>query len=496
MTDAFDRLKAALQDRYTIRRELGSGGMLNLSLNSGATQHTLGRCLLWTPALLLASVHAISAQVRTDESLESRIDGYMAAYVAGGNFAGAILIAQDGNIVARRTYGLADPEAGIPNTPETRFHIASLSKPITAMGVMLLVDDGVLGIDDPVARYVPDFPGGERITIHHLLTHTSGLPDINRFPEYGALSTIPQTTESLVRVIASHADGAGATDRYQYSNSNYNLLAFIIERLSGKKFGEYLTDRIFVPLRMTATAHSGTSRDISAAPPAIGQIPVGVADIEPAPYLDWSVKTGNGSIVSRAEDLVVFLRSLVHEPLLSDASLRLMLAAHVNNYVGYGWFVRERAGRRVFYYNGNTPGVSGYFALYPDEDLCVVVLANHDIPLATSVGRDLAAAVFGENYDVPAPLEPTPFSAQESGFEYVGSYEFSPGYGFDISVEGDALIARIAWPRYSATLIPVGRDRFFHRYYWNTIVFVRQPAGEIESLHWTSSPESLARRTR
>ncbi len=172
------------------------------------------------------------------------------------------------------------------------------------------------------------------------------------------------------------------------------------------------------------------------------------------------------------------------------------ISAQVNEHVGYGWFLRERDGRRVSYYNGNTPGVSGYFALYPDEDLCVVVLANHDIPRATSIGQDIAAAVFNEEYRVPIPLETIPFSASENGLDYVGSYEFAPDYGFDITIEGDALLARIAWPRYPATLIPVGRDRFFHRYFWNTLVFVRNSDGEIESLHWASAPESLARRVR
>lgn len=425
---------------------------------------------------------AAPAKESAETGLAARIRAHVAPYVADGNFSGSVAVRRGEKVLAAAAFGRTSAGGGTANTPETRHHVASLSKPITACAVMLLVDDGRLSPDDPIAELLPGFPNGDRITLHHLLTHTSGIPDINRFPEYRELSTTPQTAASLTAAIARRSKEVTPGD-YRYSNSNYNLLARVIEVASGRSYADFVTERIFRPLGMEATADSGSDADLGLPPPAEGQIPAGLWGVAPAPDLDWSIKTGNGSIVSTAGDLARFLHRLHHDPILTDASRDLMLRAHAGGNTGYGFFVGERFGRPVDYYNGNTPGVSSAFELYPQEDLQVVVLANHDVALAGEIARSIAAMVFGEPVETPERLPRYAPEGGVPGYDYVGRYPL--GVGFDVSWEDGLLVARGAWPRYPCALVPIGPDRFLHRFYpGNELRFQRGADGEVSGLHW------------
>ncbi|HTK94311.1 MAG TPA: serine hydrolase domain-containing protein, partial [Terriglobales bacterium] len=248
---------------------------------------------------LLASILALltiaSAQAAPPASLSSRADAYLAPYVAGNNFSGSVLIAQHGRILLRQGYGLANRELDVPNTPATCFQIASISKPFTAAGVLLLVEQGKVALTDPVAKFVPDFPHGNEITVEHLLTHTSGIPDINGLPAYGELSRSPQTPASLIAAFRSAPLDFAPGTKYAYSNSNYNLLARIIEIVSGLDYGTYMRERVFSPLGLKATDHPANAADLLP-DRAAGYAPRGATGIENAPYLDWTAKTGNGSL--------------------------------------------------------------------------------------------------------------------------------------------------------------------------------------------------------
>lgn len=416
-----------------------------------------------------------------DESLSAEIRGYLAPHVEAGDFSGTILVSKPDHVLASLAFGNRGPD-GAPNSLETRHHIASLSKAFTATALLLLVEEGVVSLDDSLAHYVPEFPQGDRITLHHLLTHTSGIPDINRFPEYRELSTKPQELADLLTVIIQHSAEAAPSSSYRYSNSNYNVLAFVIESASGQSYAEFMAQRVFEPLALDQTAHSGSARDRALPTPAAGQVPIGLRDSGPAPYLDWSIKTGNGSIVSTAEDLSLFLHRLFDRPLLSDETRDLMLQGHVDDRYAYGWFTNERFGRRAVYLNGNTPGVSASFEYYPGEQLAVVVLANHDIALASGISSAIAAMVFGEPVDPPISRVGYRPQGGIPSADFVGKYDF--GVGFEISTEGGTVVARGAWPRYPTTLVPIGEDLFYHRFWSSVLEFERGADGSVTALVW------------
>jgi len=256
-------------------------------------------------AVVLIAIAPISPQ---DGGLRVRVDDYLAPYVKGNNFLGAVLIAKGDHVLVSSAYGESSYELHAANSPSTRFHIASVSKPFTAAAILILEQRGMLHVSDPVSRFLPDFPNGHKITLQNLLTHTSGIPNVNNLPEYQSASRFPQTPASLVELFKSKPPNFEPGTKYEYSNSNYNLLAFVIEQVSHKSYGAFLRESIFDPLGLENTGHDGNASDVITNA-ATGYQPRGVADLERSPYIDWSAKTGNGSLYSTTSDLLKFVRA-------------------------------------------------------------------------------------------------------------------------------------------------------------------------------------------
>src|ERR1051326_3823655 len=189
--------------------------------------------------------------------LAQQIDAYVKRYADQGLFSGVVLVAQHGEVKYEHAFGFADRAFGTPNTTATKFQIASVSKPITAAAILVLADRGKLALDDPLSKYVPDFPNGDKITIDQLLMHTSGLNDASATPEYSDWSRFPQTTAQLVDRVKNMRPRGAPGEKYSYSNSNYHVLAYIIEKVSGQPYGDFLTANIFNPLGMNETRHHG-----------------------------------------------------------------------------------------------------------------------------------------------------------------------------------------------------------------------------------------------
>ncbi len=256
------------------------------------------------------------ASVKNEKGLETQINAYVKPYLDVGGFNGSVLIAKKGKVLLSKGYGMANYELGVPNSPQSKFHIASVSKTFTAAAVMLLEERGLLKVGDSLTKFIPDYPNGDKITVHHLLTNTSGIANINDFPEYDAWSKFSHTPEDLIEKFKNKPLDFKPGERgYTESNSNYNLLAFIIEKLSGKSYGEFLEENIFAPLNMKDSGHDNRPEAVLKNR-ANGYVPVGVSEIKNAPFLDWSIKTGNGSIYSTVEDLYKWDRSLYTEKIL------------------------------------------------------------------------------------------------------------------------------------------------------------------------------------
>jgi CubicO group peptidase (beta-lactamase class C family) len=396
------------------------------------------------------------------------VDRVLLPYLSTGNFSGVVLLARGESPVHHAVYGSADCAGAVPATLDTRYHLASVSKPFTALAVMQLADDGLLHPSDPVARHVPDFPNGDRITIEHLLVHTSGIPNVNSFPEYDSLAAARRSTGELVAAFAGRPLEFEPGARYGYSNSNYNLLAFIVEQVSGRPYETFLDERVFRPAGMTATFHDTTDgRALERA--AIGCSPAGLTELEPSTPFNWSVKTGNGSLASTATDLLRFARAITSGRLASEDATAAIFGRHLDN-VGYGWFTGPLAGRETWYINGRSPGFSSFLLHMPAEDITLVVLSNVYNSLPTPVGRDVVRAYLGEEVETLVPTLDPP--AAEAIRSYAGAYRFGddfyvPGATIEVTVDGERLES--TW----GALYVTSDSTFIDRAYWTTFAFPR-----------------------
>ncbi len=187
------------------------------------------------------------------QSLEAKVDAYIAPYVEAKDFSGAVLLAKGDRILLRKGYGLADQELGVANGPETKFQIASVTKTFTAAAVALLEKQGLLHLDDPLAKYIPDFPRGGEIRIAHLLAHSSGIPDVYSLPEYEEMKTRRVSAADLIALLKTKPLDFAPGTASSYSNSGYVLLAEIVEKVSGRSYQDFLRERIFAPLHLDHT---------------------------------------------------------------------------------------------------------------------------------------------------------------------------------------------------------------------------------------------------
>ncbi len=438
----------------------------------------------------LASQPGILASSIESRDIGRKVDEYVQAFLEVKNFSGSVLIAKGGQILVRRGYGMANYELDVPNIPESCFHIASISKTFTAATILLLEERGLLSVDDPLTKFIPDYPSGDRITIHHLLTHTSGIPDINDFLEYTAKSKSPQTPESIIAMFKNRRLIMEPGERYSYSNSNYNVLAFIIEKLSGQSYGAFLEKNIFRRLGMKDTAHDGRPQDL-VLHRASGYVPTGLEGLENAPYLDWSIKTGNGSLISTVDDLYKWDRALYTDKLLKRATRERMFT------VPYGWFVGKKHERRVVRYNGRSPGFQCEIQRYVDDDACLIVLSNNYSGTASLMIDDLAAILFGKEYEVPRLARNFQVDKRTAG-SLIGTYQggqdfIRPGARISVENRGDYLV--LNWGGgYISALIPLADGSFLDRLFGGRVEFGRDQRGQVDQLIWRSGGEYRARK--
>jgi CubicO group peptidase (beta-lactamase class C family) len=449
--------------------------------------------LLILPVLLLPKDKSLPSK-----DLKAKVEAYVQPYVQSNNFSGAILIANGDNILMRKAYGMANIELSVPNTPKTRFHVASISKSFTAAAIILLEQRGKLSTSDPLNKFIPDYPNGDQITIHHLLVHSSGIPNVNNFPDYSIKSKSFHNLDEIIDWFKHKPLKFNPGERYDYSNSNYNLLAKLIEKVSGETYGKFLKKNIFVPLGMIDTAHDGNTNAIIENR-AYGYMPTGFLDLMNAPNIVWSIKTGNGSIYTTVDDLYKWDRSLNGSKLLNRVSRNKIFTDHING-VGYGWFIRKGKPRCVAI-NGRAPGFAASLERFIEDDICIVIVANIYSSIVHTMAEDLAAIVFGQERPPKVPVHPVKIDplilkSYEGRYQFGDDFTFRPRLINEVKTEGNGIIFKPIEGGGVSFLIPLGKDRFLDRLYGGIVRFVKDAQGNTTHLIWRFRQDYKANRIK
>ena len=349
-----------------------------------------GFALLFAPALAAQDV--------------ARLDALMARYHDAGRLSGAVLVARGDSVLYERGFGEADREWGVANAPDTRFRIGSVTKQFTAALVLQLVEDGRLALDGHVSDYLPDYPAetGRRLTIHHLLSHTGGVPNYTALPGFmDGPARDPFATDSFLTVFSGLPLEFEPGAQFAYSNSGYFLLGAIIERTTGKTYEAALRERILVPLGLADTGYDRTGRILGRRAAGYRKADLGY---EHAAYLDDSVPHAAGMLYSTVRDLHRWTRALhAGRPFRRPETLARMTTPVLDGY-GYGIGMDEVAlgerSVRAIEHGGNVNGFAAMLTYLPDDGTTVVVLDNAEGE-AGAVARAATQALYGAPVDEP-----------------------------------------------------------------------------------------------
>jgi len=294
--------------------------------------------------ITLFVVFQLSALPILAQDKAQQIEQLLNKYSEYGQFNGSALVAENGKVIFKKGFGSANMEWNIPNQPDTKFRLGSISKQFTAFLIVKLAEEGKLKLDVPITTYLPDYPkeNGDKITIHQLLTHTSGIPNYTSVPNFmREKARNPYTPAEFVKTFSSLPLEFTPGEKFNYSNSGYFLLGYIIEKISGKSYEQYLQEVIFTPLKMVNSGYDHS--DVILKNRAAGYEKQGKKIVNAA-YLDMSIPYAAGSLYSTAEDLYLWDQALYTTKLLSEKSMESLFKPYIKagkaSY-GYGWFIDE-----------------------------------------------------------------------------------------------------------------------------------------------------------
>ena len=421
------------------------------------------------------------AQGTDEAAVKARLDQVAGSYTSGNAFMGAVLVVDGDRVLLDKGYGMADLEWGIANAPDVKFRLGSLTKQFTATLVLLLQEDGKLKIDDPVSKYLPDVPKAwEKITLANLLGHTSGIPSFTDMKEFGVWRMSPHTTEEELALFRDKPLDFEPGAKFAYSNSNFEVLGAVIEKVSGKKYGDLLRERLFEPLGMK---DSGLDTDELILPKrAQGYMP-GKGGLVLARSESMTVPWAAGSIYSTTGDLLKWEHGLFGGKILSADSLKAMTTPGKGSY-GLGVFVADMGGLKEVSHGGGIEGFNTNLIYVPERRIAVVVLSNVNGAAPGVMGNQLLDVVLGKPVTLASERKAVPIAKDELA-KFVGVYDLAPTFSITFAVADDGLTAQgTGQPAFPLMFIGIkdGHPRFFTAQVGAEIEFVPDTSGVFTSM--------------
>jgi len=397
-----------------------------------------------------------------------------------------VLVARKGEVIYKKAFGMADLELAVPMQIDMIFRIGSITKQFTAVAILQLAEQGKLALQDDIKKFIPDYPtNGNTITIEHLLTHTSGIKSYTGMKDFMTIMRKDMKPAEIIDVFKNETMEFAPGTKWNYNNSGYILLGYIIEKVSGKTYEQYVKDHLFTPAGMNNSGYGNENRIIKNRAKGYQG---GNDGYENASYLSMTLPYAAGSLISSVEDLWKWNRAVHSYKIVSKASLDKAFTNYklVNNKptnYGYGWALSKVQGSPTIEHSG---GINGFQtdALYmPKEDIFVAIFSNCNCNPPGDMTQRIAAITMGNPY-IWKEIAITETAAKE----YAGVYENAEGEKRIISVEGNKLTSqRGAGTRF--IIKPFEKDKFFFEKFLDTLEFTRNSSGKIEKLQYKSRNE-------
>jgi CubicO group peptidase (beta-lactamase class C family) len=428
-------------------------------------------------ALWLAGFSIVLGGVCFAQDNAPRMEQVVQSYVSNKTFMGSVLVVRDKTVLLDKGYGSADLEWDIPNSPTTKFRLGSITKQFTAASILLLEERGQLNINDPVKKYMADAPAAwDKVTIYNLLTHTSGIPSFTGFPDYESTEAFATTPEKLVARFRDKPLEFQPGEKFAYDNSGYVLLGYLIEKISGETYAQFVQENIFTPLQMKDSGYDSNSAIIMHRASGYSN---GKEGIENAGYIHMSIPFAAGSLYSTVEDLARWEQGLFGGKLLSPASLQKMTTPFKENYA-FGVAVSTTNGHKLIEHGGGIEGFNTHLAYYPDDKLIVVVLGNLSGDAPGGIAHKLAAVAHGETVVLASERKEITVAPAILA-NYVGTYELSPAFALVMTLEAGQLMTQ-ATGQHKLPLYPESETKFFLKVVDAQVDFVKNDKGEVTGL--------------
>lgn len=451
----------------------GSGNMRRLAAIGVLT---LGMLACATPAL----------EERSHEDVACRASELVQSHYRADAPGAVVLVARGDRILFRGARGQADIASGSPLQPDSVFRIGSLGKQFAAAALLTLVDDGRVALDDPLSRYLPDYPGGENITLSQLLNHTSGVRNFNGLPGYvDGVIRQDMTTAEIIDLFRNEPADFAPGQNWAYSNSGYVLIGAVIESVTGMPWHVYFEQRFFRPLGMR---HTGYGHHPDFAVQQVSGYSYEGETVVPMRPMSMTQPHAAGALVSNVDDLLIWTRALHEGRILRNATYLQMITPHgvaagEGIRYGFGLYTDTVRGHRVLRHGGHIFGFIASLSYLPGPDITIVVLENDDansgVEEAHALARRLAAIALGEPYPemTPASLDAVTLQAIE------GSYGFDGDVTRRLLIVGDRLTAqRGVGPRIPLT--PIGVDDFLYEDGFNRLRIERNAQGVVVAIRY------------
>ncbi|MCT2560847.1 serine hydrolase [Chryseobacterium herbae] len=384
----------------------------------------------------------LKAQTQTDvtdinQERKKEVDSIIKAFAGINKFNGTALVHYQNKTIFERSYGWQNAEKKIPNQDKSIYQIASLTKSFTALTIVKLNEEGKLSFKDPISKFIPDYPRGNEITIEHLLTHSSGIYEALRNKEYFRLLHTGETitkSKELSFFKNEPLDFEPGT-QFSYTNSGYILLGVIIEKVTGLSYEDAVRKMILNPLKMT---HTGFDYLTLKSPyKTVPYSYISKTKHEKIEIWNPALTGPAGQIYSTAEDLYKYYKGLRDYTIVSKESFKKVTTPYLSGYA-YGWFIDDLYGKKLINHGGNIEGSTSYFAMLPDEDLCIILLNNITSKKLEKAGNTILAAILGQPYTLPQPKKEITLNADLLK-KYVGNYALSDDHVIHILNENGQL---------------------------------------------------------
>jgi D-alanyl-D-alanine carboxypeptidase len=430
--------------------------------------------------LALLGLCALVVAQPAPADVAAKADAYVQSFVRDGLFRGTVLVARDGQPIFRKAYGNANDEWDIANTPETKFRIGSITKQFTAVAILQFVEQGKLKLDDPISKHYAAPATWEKITIHHLLNHTSGIPSYTGLPGFMAKRSVEKMTPvEIVKLTQDMPLEFAPGEKFKYNNTGYVLLGHLVEKLAGKDYGDYITATLFQPLGMKDSGYDSATKIIKRR--ASGYSPNG----DNTAYLDMSLPHAAGALYSTVDDLLKWDLALHGGKLLKPESYKLMTTPGKSDY-GYGLVIRETAGRTSINHGGGINGFNTHLIHFPAQGVVGIALANVNTPAADQIAAAIARIAMGDE-QAPRALRKEVKVAADRLDLLAGEYELRPGFVLKVWRDGDRMLTQ-ATGQGPVEVFALNENQFFLKVVEAQLTFERDAAGKATAVKLLQGP--------